>query len=95
MLLVVILVTGVIGVNQARAGKEGLLVDIVENVAGDIHVTLSENPMESMEPENFEPVDIENGTWEQIQDSVDARIKRLLPNRIPEIKGDICSPVTI
>lgn len=96
MLVAAILVTGFIGVSQARAGKEGLLVDIVRDVAGDVRFTFSENPMESIEPENFVPVDITDGMWEQIQESADTRLCGLLPKAMPEnmqfIKGDYIQP---
>ena len=76
MVMVAVIISGVVGVNQARAGKDGLLVDIVEGVAGGL--TFSDEPVE------FLPIMLEDGTWEDIMDNIDPALIPLLPDGLPE-----------
>jgi hypothetical protein len=78
VVMMAVVISGAIGVNQARAGKEGLLVDIVEGVAGDIDIAFSEQPTD------FVPAIIENGTWDEITGAIeDESLMELLPKDMP------------
>lgn len=79
VVMMAVIVSGAIGVNQARAGKEGLLVDIVEGVAGDINVTFSNEPVETAEQGELDTIQLSDATWDEIQDNVDTSIQHLLP----------------
>ena len=77
VVLLAVMISGAVGVNQARAGKEGLLVDIVEGVAGK-DITFSDEPVE------FYSITLENGTWDDIMDNIDPVLIPLLPEDLPE-----------
>jgi hypothetical protein len=77
VVMMAVIISGAIGINQARAGKEGLLVDIVEGVAGK-DITFSGKPLE------FKPITVEDGTWEEIMDNIDSVMIPLLPEGLPE-----------
>lgn len=76
VVMLAVIVSGTIGVNQARAGKDGLLVDIVEGVAGSVAF--------SDMPAGFLPITVENGTWENIMNNVDPALASLLPEGLPD-----------
>lgn len=76
VVMMAVLISGAVGFNQARAGKDGLLVDIVEGVAG--RITFSNEPVE------FHPITLEGGTWDDIMDNVDPVMIPLLPEGLPE-----------
>jgi|GEM_PF-5317322 len=76
VVMMAVLVSGAVGFNQARAGKDGLLVDIVEGVSGGL--TFSDEPVE------FLPITLEGGTWDDIMDNLDPVMIPLLPEGLPE-----------
>lgn len=76
VVMLAVMISGAIGISQARAGKDGLLVDIVEGVAGGLEF--------SNEPPEFLPVTLEDGTWDDIMDNIDPVMIPLLPEDLPE-----------
>ena len=83
-----VMVSGAIGINQARAGKDGLLVDIVEGVAGGL--TFSDEPVA------FQPILLYDVAWGEIVENIDSAIEPLLPKELPSeyifVKGTYLQP---
>lgn len=76
VVMMAVIVSGTIGINQARAGKDGFLVDIVEGVAG--RVTFSGEPVA------FLPITLEDGSWDDIMANIDPVMIPMLPEGLPE-----------
>ena len=75
VVMMAVLVSGAVGFNQARAGKDGLLVDIVEGVSGGL--TFSDEPVE------FKPIIMNDVSWDEITSNIDPVIEPLLPKELP------------
>lgn len=91
-LLMALGVMALIGLNAARAGREGWLANLFAPV---LEAQIYKPPAPGENPD-FLPIKLEDGTWEMVEDNTEAVLTKYLPMDLPEgytfISGDIRQP---